>query len=118
MRVSDFRAELRQRLESWGSRVVLRILVSPSDPGPVELSGREVLERSQELADRYLNAPERGVVLLLLPHSVDLFLLHIGAILRGRIPAILAWPTSRVDPEKYQRNVLHQLRNLPATQLL
>jgi acyl-CoA synthetase (AMP-forming)/AMP-acid ligase II len=77
-----------------------------------------VLERSIELADRYLNGPEKGVVLLLLPHSVELFLLHIGAILRGKIPAILAWPTSRVDPDKYQRNLLHQLRNLPAAQLV
>ena len=118
MNAIDFRAELYHRLESWGNRVVLRILVLPSNSAAVELTGREVITRSLELAERYSSVPDRSVVLLLLPHSVELFLLHIGLILRGRLPAILAWPTTRVDPEKYQRNVLHQLRNLPAAQLL
>ena len=118
MSAIDFRAELYHRLESWGNRVVLRILVLPSNSAVVELTGREVITRSLELAERYSSVPDRSVVLLLLPHSVELFLLHIGLILRGRLPAILAWPTTRVDPEKYQRNVLHQLRNLPAAQLL
>ncbi|HTV57380.1 MAG TPA: AMP-binding protein [Verrucomicrobiae bacterium] len=84
----------------------------------MELTGPELLSRSLELADRYCDAPPSSVVLLLLPHSVELFLLHLGLVLRGRLPAILAWPTSRVDPEKYQRNVLHQLQNLPASQLI
>ncbi len=118
MQAKDFQEELRFRLKSWGDRVVLRILVSRSESDLVELSANQVLERSLELADRYCVAPERGVVLLLLPHSVELFLLHIGLILRGRVPAILAWPTNRVDPDKYQRNILQQLRDLPASQLV
>jgi fatty-acyl-CoA synthase len=84
----------------------------------MEVTGQEVLARSIELADSYCDAPPSSVVLLLLPHSAELFLLHLGLILRGRLPAILAWPTNRVDPEKYQRNVLHQLQNLPAAQLI
>jgi len=113
----EFRSRLQQHLEELADQVVLRILLAPSD-APVALTGSQVLQQSLALADRYLDAPDRGVVLLLLPHSVELFLLHLGVLLRGRIPAILAWPTSRVAPDKYQRNVLHQLRNLPATQLL
>src|SRR5262245_43936977 len=58
------------------------------------------------------------VVLVLLPHSVELFLLHVGLVLQGQCPAILAWPTSRVDPEKYARNLVHQLRFIPADRLL
>jgi len=27
----------------------------------------------------------------------------------GRIPAVLPWPTTRVDREKYQRNLIHRL---------
>ena len=50
---------------------------------------------------------ERAVVLLLLPHSPELFLLQLGLVLKAHVPAILAWPTSRVDPEKYQRNLIH-----------
>ena len=114
----DFQEELRRRLKSWGDRVVLRILTSRSESDLMELTANQVLERSLELADRYLIAPERGVVLLLLPHSVELFLLHIGLVLMGRVPAILAWPTNRVDPDKYQRNVLQQLRDLPASLLV
>ncbi len=57
-------------------------------------------------------------VLLLLPHSPELFLLHIGLVLAGRVPAILPWPTTRVDPEKYRRNLLFQLANLPADHLI
>src|SRR5436190_11806179 len=84
----------------------------------VELTCIDILRQSVELARRYQVVPVGSVVLLLLPHSVELFLLHLGLILEGRIPAILAWPTTRVDAQKYQRNLLHQLRNLPASQVI
>ena len=58
------------------------------------------------------------MVLLLLPHCAELFLLQVGLVLQGHVPAIIAWPTSRIDPEKYQRNLVHQLSNLPADQLI
>ena len=93
-------------------------MVSSKGDGLVELSGEELVARSIDLAKKYCQAPPSGVVLLLLPHSTELFLLHLGLVLIGRLPAILAWPTNRIDPEKYQRNILHQLRNLPAAQLL
>jgi acyl-CoA synthetase (AMP-forming)/AMP-acid ligase II len=84
----------------------------------VELTGPEICERSIELARKYCQAPPSGVVLVLLPHSPELFLLHLGLLLISRLPAILPWPTNRIDPEKYQRNIMHQLRSLPAVQLL
>ena len=118
MRADAFREQLSQQLASAADRILLRVLVARSDATPVELAGSELLKRSVALADQYCDAPPRGVVLLLLPHSVELFLLHIGLVLRGRLPAILAWPTNRIDPQKYQRNLLHQLRNLPAAQLV
>jgi fatty-acyl-CoA synthase len=113
----SFRELLLSRFEQNRDRVLLRILLSPEDE-PVELTGADILSRAPELARRYQAAAESSVVLLLLPHSVELFLLHFGLILEGRLPAILAWPTSRIDPEKYQRNLLHQLRHLPAHQLI
>ena len=117
LKTSDFRYELRRRLESGSDRTLFRILLSPG-ADPVELTGRQLVAESVAAAERYSRAPERSVVLLLLPHSVELFLLHIGLVLTGRVPAILAWPTGRVDPRKYQRNLWHQLRNLPAAELL
>ena len=114
---SGFRADLCKRLQASGDRVLLRIL--PHRGGaPVELTGPEIVRRGLELARRSSDVPERGVVLLLLPHSVELFLLHIGLVLTGRLPAVLAWPTTRVDARKYHSNLLHQLGNLPATELL
>jgi fatty-acyl-CoA synthase len=112
-----FREELRRRLTANRRRVLLRVLLS-SSAEPVELTGGEILERSEELAARYSQAPEASVVLLLLPHSVELFLLHLGLILRGRLPAVLPWPTNRIDAEKYQRNLLHQLQHLPAHEVI
>src|SRR5580704_10008658 len=118
MEVSLFRTLLRQRLESASDQVLLRVLGSGPDSDVVELRGPELCARSIEVAQNYCQAPHSGVVLLLLPHSTELFLLHLGLLLIGRLPAILAWPTNRIDPEKYQRNIMHQLRSLPAAQLL
>ena len=95
----------------------MRILLSPG-ADPVELTGSQLVAASVAAAEKYSSTPERSVVLLLLPHSVELFLLHIGLVLTGRVPAILPWPTGRVDPRKYQRNLWHQLRVLPAAELL
>ncbi len=77
-----------------------------------------MLERAEELASYFALPKDRAVVLLLLPHSPELFLLQLGLVLRGYLPAILAWPTSRIDAEKYQRNLIHQLSHLPADQLI
>lgn len=118
MDAQHFRLELRRRLEASGDDILLRIALAPDFDRPIEFTGPELAARSTALAREYVRAPENTVVLLLLPHSVELFLLHIGLILEGRLPAILAWPTSRIDAEKYQRNLLHQLRNLPASQLI
>ena len=113
-----FRLELAGRLEAWAERILLRIVPS-AGAEPVELTGRQILDQSRQLARRFTAAaPPGSVVLLLFPHSVELFVLHIGLIVEGRLPAILAWPTSRVDAEKYQRNLLHQLRKLPAAVLV
>lgn len=77
-----------------------------------------MLERAEELVSCCAPPRERAVVLLLLPHSPELFLLQLGLVLKGYIPAILAWPTSRIDPQKYQGNLVHQLNHLPADQLI
>ena len=118
MNAREFRQLLARKLKEQGGKPLLRIALSERLMDPIELTGAEIVERAEALTDRHLAAEPGGVTLLLLPHSPELFLLHFGMILRGRLPAILPWPTSRIDPEKYQRNLLHQLRNLPASQLV
>jgi acyl-CoA synthetase (AMP-forming)/AMP-acid ligase II len=114
----QFREQLRQRLISRAREVLLRIVVAPDFDEPHEFTGNAIVERAEQLASSFRLPKQRSVVLLLLPHSPELFLLQLGLVLRGQIPAILAWPTSRVDPEKYQRNLVHQLSELPADLLI
>jgi fatty-acyl-CoA synthase len=113
-----FCRELRERLLAASEKVVLRIAIAPHFERPLELTGGELLERAESLATTLAPPKDRSVVLILLPHSPELFLLQVGLILKGHIPAVLAWPTNRVDPEKYQRNLVHQLSQLPADLLL
>ena len=114
--------DLRQRLQAAADKTLLRVAVSPNFDHPMEFTGEQILERAQSLASSLLNSlplgKTRAVILLLLPHCPELFLLQVGLVLNGHAPAILAWPTTRVDAEKYQRNLLHQLNRLPADLLL
>lgn len=115
---AEFCHKLREQLLVNAKKTLLRIVVAPEFDWPQEFTGEAMLERAEQLASSAAITKDRAVVLLLLPHSPELFLLQLGLVLKGYIPAILAWPTSRVDPEKYQRNLVHQLSHLPADQLI
>ena len=114
---SEFCRQLRDTLVANQNKVLLRVVLGPNFDKPLEFTGASLLSQAEDLAARF-RTRDRGVVLLLLPHSPELFLLQIGLVLNGQIPGILAWPTSRVDPEKYQRNLVHQLGNLPVDLLV
>jgi fatty-acyl-CoA synthase len=96
--------------------------MAPQFDQPVSFTGKTLLDRAESLAASVVppahSTGKRQVILLLLPHCPELFLLQLGLVLQGYVPAILAWPTTRVDPEKYQRNLVHQVSNLPAEALL
>lgn len=98
-------------------RPVLRIVSSPGATEVTEYKGADLVTAASELGDQLLGEDTR-VVLLLLPHSPELFLLQLGLVLNGKVPAILPWPTTRVDAEKYQHNLLYQLSSLPAHHLI
>lgn len=114
----EVRTQLRNRLLANSDKVVLRVVSAPKFDEPAEFTGSDFLNRADELVSSLKLPKDRSVVLLLLPHSPELFLLQVGLVLRGHVPAILAWPTSRIDPDKYQRNLVHQLSNLPADMLV
>ena len=115
---ADFCKQLRKRLLARPEKLLLRVVVAPDFERPVEFTAKDLVDRAEQLASSFSFPRESSVVLLLLPHSPELFLLQLGLVLKGQIPAILAWPTSRVDPEKYQRNLVHQLSHLPADLLI
>lgn len=114
---AGFLDQLRATLRANQDKALLRVVAGPNFDTPVEFTGASVLQNAERIASGF-HTSGRTVVLLLLPHSPELFLLHLGLALSGRIPAILAWPTSRIDPDKYQRNLVHQLRHLPADLLI
>ena len=117
MTADQFRERVIDQLERSSNRVLLRIAITSSEL--VEFTGHDILLECRRAAESYAGTAAAGsVVLLLLPHCAELFLLQIGLVLTGRIPAVLAWPTSRVDPGKYQRNLVHQLANLPAERVV
>jgi fatty-acyl-CoA synthase len=115
---AEFCERLRRRLLAQPEKTLLRVTVAPDFERPIEFTAKALLDRAEELASSFGITKERSVVLVLLPHSPELFLLQLGLVLKGHIPAILAWPTSRVDPEKYKCNLVHQLNHLPADLLI
>ena len=111
-RTPNFPLNFASASSTHADKVLLRVVVSPDFDRPREFTGEQLLDLADRLASSISFPRERSVVLLLLPHSPELFLLQLGLVFHGHIPAILAWPTSRVDPEKYQRNLVHQLSQL------
>lgn len=109
---------VRDLLAKFADRVALRVATSPGATSVQAFSGIETIARATRIAGEQAIVGERRIVLLLMPHCPELFLMHLGLILLGHVPAILAWPTTRVDPEKYQRNLIHQLNRIPADQLI
>src|SRR5260370_42309515 len=95
-------------------RPILRIVASPGAAEVTEYTGTELITAANTLVADRRTAEHSKVVLLLLPHSPEPFLLHLGLVLSGKVPAILPRPTTPGDPEKYQRNPRSQLRPLPA----
>jgi fatty-acyl-CoA synthase len=82
-----------------------------------EFTGNNLVDAEKRARSQPISSDSR-IVLLLLPHSPELFLLQIGLTLCGKVPAVLPWPTTRVDGLKYQRNLLHQLNQLSADHLI
>src|SRR3984893_10422695 len=104
---------LRQARE----RVLLRVVESPGAQIIREFTGNDLIDAKKITRSQPISSDSR-IVRLLLPHSPELFLLQIGLTLCGKVPAVLPWPTTRVDGLKYQRNLLHQLNQLPADHLI
>ena len=108
---------LIKSLQQVGDRVLLRVVESPGAKSVREFTGNNLIDADKRARSQPISSDSR-IVLLLLPHSPELFLFQIGLTLCGKVPAVLPWPTTRVDGLKYQRNLLHQLNQLPADHLI
>lgn len=54
-------------------------------------------------------------ILLIMTHDIPLMAAFVGAMLAGGIPSILAFPTFKIDPEKYRSGLLGVTQNIHAT---
>src|SRR5262245_66291279 len=108
---------LIESLRQSADRVLLRVVDSPGARVVHEFTGQHLLD-SEKIVRLQPISDDSRIVLLLLPHSPELFLLQVGLTLCGKVPAVLPWPTTRVDGLKYQRNLLQQLGHLRADHLI
>src|SRR5262245_60790394 len=85
---------LNESLQQAADRVLLRVVDSPGARVVHEFTGKHLLE-SEAIARLQPISGDSRIILLLLPHSPELFLLQIGLTLCGKVPAVLPWPTTR-----------------------
>jgi len=77
-------------------------------------------ERGSQLAACYreLGAGAGDRVVVILPHSVDLYCAFFGAMLGGQVPAMLAAPSFKLNPHYYRQEVEALLRRIEARVLV
>ena len=81
---------------------------------------RTLVERGSQLAAATAALGARGgdVVIVVLPHSADLFCAFFGAILGGQVPAILSVPSFKLDAAYYRREIEGLLGRIDAAVLI
>lgn len=93
-------------LDECGTLPALRLRFGPGSSHravPFNELGRRA--RAAALALAKAGAREGDRIALLMPHSLLLVASFFGAIHAGMTPAIIAWPTAKMDPDKYRRNI-------------
>jgi acyl-CoA synthetase (AMP-forming)/AMP-acid ligase II len=98
---------LLARARTHPDRAYVRCL---SPGGEHTLTYRALVERGGALAGGLAaqGVPPRGIVLIVLPHSTDLYAAFFGPLLAGMVPSILAVPSFKLDAARY-RAELHAL---------
>ncbi len=102
-----------------GHRPALRLNIGPA-ASHRDLTFADLHRRASSIASalgtRGCQPGDR--VALLLPQSDGLLGAFFGAVYAGFVPSIVAWPTTKMDPEKYQRNLAAVVSSLGAQWLV
>jgi fatty-acyl-CoA synthase len=85
-------------------------------PACETLTFGQFLSRAGSYAGSYRSqgVRARDTVVLVMPQSPALMAAFAGALLVGAVPTILAYPTFKIDPEKYRHGLAGVTRNLDA----
>lgn len=95
-------------------RLYVRCLMPDGTVAPVTYG--ELVARGSRFAEALaaLGAGRGDIVIVILPHSPDLFNAFFGAVLGGQVPAILAPPSFKLNREHYRDELFALLRRIDA----
>ena len=95
-------------------RLYVRCLMPDGAVAPVTYG--ELVARGSRFARALaaLGARRSDIVIVILPHSPDLFCAFFGAVLGGQVPAILAPPSFKLNREHYRDELFALLRRIDA----
>jgi fatty-acyl-CoA synthase len=100
---------VRDRVLAHHRRHPERVYVRCVDAGGASetVTYRRLVERGSQLAAAMAAAgsPPGALVVVILPHSPDLYCALFGAILGGRVPTLLAVPSFKIDPAYHAREL-------------
>lgn len=96
---------LRASYEQTPDRLALRLLFAKQPD--IEISYRDLIEKSAGFAQRYAEAGVRPgeIVIIILQHGEALIYAFWGAVLHGAVPSLLPWLTEKLSPEKYREDL-------------
>ena len=96
---------LRASYEQTPDRLALRLLFAKQPD--IEISYRDLIEKSAGFAQRYAEAGVRPgeIVIIILQHGEALIYAFWGAVLHGALPSLLPWLTEKLSPEKYREDL-------------
>ncbi len=86
-------------------------LIFPGEADRV-LSYRELVQHARRWSEVYSNAGlARGDrIIVVLPHSLDLYAAYVGALLNGQVPAMFAFPSPKLSEQVYFATVGELIR--------
>jgi fatty-acyl-CoA synthase len=96
-------------------RCFLRLIFSDVED-PIELDYASLLREAARWVEFYKEAdvPQLGRVVIVLPHSADLYAAFLGALLSHRVPAVLAPPSPKLTASEFEIMAHRLFANLEA----
>jgi fatty-acyl-CoA synthase len=100
----NFSKILLEQGKNFPEKEIIQILV---DGKYTSINYGKIIEGAFRYENALKNAEIRNgeVVILILPHGIDLIFAYFGAILNGSIPSIMPYLTEKLIPEKYRKDL-------------
>ena len=108
------RAEILEHYRKSPDRLCVRCL--HPDGTVVEITYANLVSRGSQFSAEFrrYHAGVGDIVVIILPHSADLFCAFFGAVLGGQVPSILAVPSFKLNPAHYREELRALLERIDA----